>query len=164
MPLDHPNRTRAANVLAAYLRGEIDNFKLDDETLGLRTPDQTLIKISIQIWRFYDDVRRHTVHASPQAWDYLIRCVAYLRSDLEETGDCETRPTSAPFPSDDLWRAHQHLIHQDHLPEYDPQKHKPPRRNAFFNGPFRWRNIAIGVAVFSLFFVVLIYLLVSSKS
>src|SRR5689334_12755142 len=106
MPLDRSNRTRAA----AYLRGEIDNFKLDDETLGLSTKDRALVDVSLKIWHYYDDIRCHSVRATPETWELLTRCLAYFHSDLEEPIDYRSAPQCAPFPTLALWQAHQHLL------------------------------------------------------
>jgi hypothetical protein len=153
MPLDRPNRTRAATALAAYLRGEIDNFKLDQE-IFCRTKDRALIDVSIQIWHCYCDIRRHSVHASPESWQFLTRCLAYLHSGVEEFASFRRCPNSAPFPTDSLWHAHQHLLKPDNLPAYDPAKHA--QNNYLDQAKHRRDNIiaAILVSIMFLFFLV----------
>jgi hypothetical protein len=122
MPVDRSKRDRIANAIAAYLRGEIDNFALGDQIRGLDTNDNSLCGLSLMIWSLYDDVRRHTVHASPEDWNFLIRCVAYLRTDLEFTASYEAPANCCPFPSDELWLAHR-LVDDDRIPSYDPERH-----------------------------------------
>ena len=130
MRVDRPNRDRIANAIAAYLRGEIDNFALDDLTRELDTDDNSLFRLSLMTWPLYDDVRRHTVHASPEDWNFLIRCVAYLRTDLEFTASYEAPANCCPFPSDELWLAHRRLVDDDRIPSHDSERHAckfPPR-------------------------------------
>jgi hypothetical protein len=84
MAVDRPSRDRLARALAGYLRGEIDNFALDEQvfTSGDRA-DITLHDVACSLWYFYDDIKSHTVHASPEGWQYLVRCLVFLKTDLE---------------------------------------------------------------------------------
>jgi hypothetical protein len=125
MPIDRPNRDRAAKAIAAYLRGEVDNFKLDDETLSLRTKDRTLIDISLDVWHLYDDIKRHKVHCTPEGWDFLTRCIAFLRSDAPaRTKISDSTIEFSPFSSVEDWNLHRHHVSSDRLPAYDPATHQ----------------------------------------
>ena len=125
MHLDRHNRDRAADTLAAYLRGEADNFQLIEDTMDLPTKDRALVVISLSLWPLYDDISPHTVRASPHGWRFMVRCIAFLRTDLQEP----TRPREqtleyAPFHSVEQWQVYQHLIANDDLPEHDPALHE----------------------------------------
>ena len=153
MPIDRPSRNRAAAALAAYLRGEIDNYKLDEE-IFCGTKDRALIKVSGQIWHCYCDIRRHSVRASPEGWEFLTRCLAYFHSDLEEAIGFRRDPQCAPFPTQTLWQAHEHLIEPERVPAYDAAKHA--QWNYLDEAKHRRDNLiaAILVIIMLLFFVV----------
>jgi hypothetical protein len=155
-PLDRPNRTRAANALAAYLRGEIDNFKLDDETLSLDTDDKTLRRLSWWLWGCYDDIKRHTVHATPEGWDFLGRCLAFLRTDLELAYRKPARHQSdyAPFRSHEEWLSHRHLLDPENLPAYDPDLHGKSPWGPILGAKIRLRWLALAAALLALIFSV----------
>ncbi|MEZ0268262.1 MAG: hypothetical protein ACAI43_26345 [Phycisphaerae bacterium] len=131
--VDRARRDIAAGALAAYLRSEIDNFALDDvlmcpATLGPANPDAGLREVARHVWHYYDDVKRHTVRCPPLAWDVLVRCVAFLRTDRlvprwRESADDEVAEHFMPFESAGDWDAHRHLVDADQLPAYDPAVH-----------------------------------------
>ena len=83
MSVDRTGRDHIAKTLAAYLRGEIDNFALDDENFKTCSQDVTLREIQMAIWCCYDDCKRHSAHGSPETWSGLVRCVAFLKTDRE---------------------------------------------------------------------------------
>ena len=84
MSVDRAARDRLASALAAYLRGEADNFAVDDAGLGSPwTDDATLRSIQSGVWLAYDDLKSHPVSATPGLWEALRRTIAFLRSDLE---------------------------------------------------------------------------------
>jgi hypothetical protein len=145
MPPDRPNRTRAADALAAYLRGEIDNFKLADETLSLDTKDKTLRELCWWLWHCYDDIKRHTVHATPEGWNFLRRCLAFLRTDLELVYRKLARDQAdyAPFPSPEEWLAHRHLLAAENLPAYDRARHDFSPWGPVLGAQIRWRWLAL---------------------
>lgn len=59
MPVDRPARNVVSRTLQSYLRGEIDNFQLDDTFCGVRTDDPLVNEVVAATWYFYDDTRRH---------------------------------------------------------------------------------------------------------
>lgn len=75
-------RDRAAESIIAYMRGDIDNFALE-KALVSRSTDRGFNRVSVAVWFIYDDIKRHHVHGPPAVWDFLCRCIAYLKSDLE---------------------------------------------------------------------------------
>lgn len=167
MPVDRANRDRAAAAIAAYLRGEIDNFKLDDETLGLRTRDRAVIDTSLGVWLLYHDIKRHTVRCSPEAWAFLVRCVAFLRTDAEAHAKLTDATLDyAPFPSADAWEAHRASAEPKELPPYDPIRHAPPRRGAFDRflcGRFSWLRVGVLVIVIAVAFIAVTCVLLRSR-
>ena len=124
MSVDRPNRDRAADAISAYLRDEIDNFELHDQTLGLDSPDYSLREIARWLWGCYDDIIRHKVHATREGWDFLARCAVFLRTDLELPKSAKHRPPDAiPFESVGQWSEYKHLVKGERLPEFDPIRH-----------------------------------------
>ena len=84
MSVDRAARDRLASALAAYLRSEVDNFAVHDAGLGAPwTDDATLRCVRSGVWLSYDDLKSHSVSATPEAWEALRRTIAFLRSDLE---------------------------------------------------------------------------------
>jgi hypothetical protein len=148
MPLDRSSRNSAAAALAAYLRGEIDNLTLDKE-IFCGGKDRALFKVSVQIWRCYCDIRRHSVNASPEGWEFLTRCLAYFHSDLEEPIRFRRDPRCAPFRTPALWQAHRHLLEGDNLPAYDPAQHA--RMNYLDEAKHRRDNIFAAILVIIVF-------------
>jgi hypothetical protein len=121
MSVDRSNRDRAADAIAAYLRGEIDNFSLSDQTLDLDSADASLRKTVNWVWGCYDDLIRHRVHATREGWDFLVRCLVFLRTALELPKGAKHRPRDAiPFGSVDEWSEYKHLIERERLPAFDP--------------------------------------------
>jgi hypothetical protein len=153
--VDRPNRDRAAGAIAAYMRGEIDNFRLDDETLSLDTDDRSLRDVALWIWHYYDDIKRHKVHASPDVWEVFGRCVVFLRTDLEWPAR-KARAHDwryAPFASDEEWQAHRHLLETAKLPAYDPVLHQKSSWGPILGAeitPFRFAvgAVLIGLVVY----------------
>jgi hypothetical protein len=117
------------DALAKYLRGEIDNFSLDD-AICFRTSDKTLAKITGDIWFSYDDVKRHHVSLDRPGWQSYRRCIAFLQTDLE------LPPVMKDDPRDHIWpfqaRADIFRLRPDlssfRLPRFDPAIHDVPIR------------------------------------
>src|SRR5687768_12810601 len=82
MPIDRAARDRLASVLAQYMRGEADNFALDDAAAGVETDDEAVLDLARLLWFAYDDSKRHLVCADRRLWEALRRTIAFLRSDL----------------------------------------------------------------------------------
>jgi len=81
--VDLQARSRLAAATAAYMRGEMGSFAFDevvDEAMDNST-DDGLSKVAYRLWLFYDDFVDHSVHASPQGWEYLKRLLAFLTTD-----------------------------------------------------------------------------------
>jgi hypothetical protein len=87
-PIDRAARDALADALAAYLRGEINNFSLDEIAMGKRAEDQTVMRLGRELWFHYDDVKPHNVSATREEWEFFLRIVAFLKSDrvLEDVG------------------------------------------------------------------------------
>lgn len=84
VPVDRAARDRLADVLAAYMRGEVDNFALDD-ACGASCPgrDPGCRRTAAALWYFYDDLKPHRCYGSAEQWEMLRRMLAFLRSDLD---------------------------------------------------------------------------------
>jgi hypothetical protein len=65
------------------MRGEIDNFELDDRIARIPRHDRAIRKFCFTLWFTYDDLKSHRIHMSAAGWDMLRRMLAFLRSDLE---------------------------------------------------------------------------------
>ena len=83
MPLDRAARDRLAAILAQYMRGEVDNFALDEVAMDAESDDDAVHAIGTGLWCTYDDFRRHTVRADHRVWETMRRTVAFLKTDLD---------------------------------------------------------------------------------
>jgi hypothetical protein len=93
--VDRDARMELASVLAAYMRGEINNFELDDQIFERKpTADRVLEKLRGSIWFIYDDCIPHHIHADRRGWEQLRRAIAFLKSDLERPQIYEIQPKS----------------------------------------------------------------------
>src|SRR5262245_53058858 len=79
--IDRAARDALADALAAYMRGEIDNFAFDDVAMGVRTDDRSVLLLGQALWFHYDDIKLHKVSATPEAWDFFRRVIAFLKCD-----------------------------------------------------------------------------------
>lgn len=116
------DRTKAANTIAAYLRGEADNFALDK--------DETIWQIGLVLWGSYDDIKRHTVSLSRQEWKLFRRCTAFLQTDLELPKGCGKRDVTIwPFQERRQLFAARPRLESFNLPIFDPAIHNVPIRS-----------------------------------
>lgn len=83
MPVDRVARDRFASTLAAYMRGVVDNFALDEAGFEADTDDSTVRRLGLAVWYCYDDGKSHPMSVSSEEWESLRRVIAFLRSDLE---------------------------------------------------------------------------------
>lgn len=129
--VDREERLKAIDALAKYMRGEIDNFALDDATFSVGWKDKTIEEISHEIWFSYDDLKRHKVSVSRPGWQLFRRCIAFLQSDLELPVRCQDDSRDAttwPFQHrTDIYRARPNLSAL-RLPRFDPAVHRRPIR------------------------------------
>ena len=100
MAVDRAARDRLAFALAAFMRGEVDNFALDDACFESVTDDRTVDELGRLLWFFYDDCKPHRISVAREGWELLRRCVAFLRSDLELP---ERQPQSIWLHRGQLW-------------------------------------------------------------
>jgi hypothetical protein len=91
MPVDRAARDRLAAVLAQYMRGEADNFALDEAAAGVKTDDEAVLRLGRELWFAYDDLKRHSVSADRRLWEALRRTIAFLRSDIPLPSEKPTR-------------------------------------------------------------------------
>ena len=87
MTVDRHFRSAIADAIDMFLRGEIDNWALDDAISSTQTDDVLCREIARQIWLFYDDVRRYTNEGSkalqPTYTAILRRWESLLRTEIE---------------------------------------------------------------------------------
>jgi len=111
------------------MRGEIRSRAFDDRNSLYceqgRSPDRSLVEISYLLWTIHDDFIDHPISVSPEAWAALERSVAFLRTDLEAPAKTRRAPVPPawPFHDEPEWLAHEHLIRDSRIPEYDPAIH-----------------------------------------
>jgi hypothetical protein len=86
MTLDRKGRDETANVLLAYMRAEIMTYDFYERLLPLASRDKGLACVREALTEFPDDAddcHDHPILASPEAWAWLLRVLAFLRTDLE---------------------------------------------------------------------------------
>jgi hypothetical protein len=86
MALDRKGRDETTNVLLAYMRAEIMTYNFYERLLPLASRDKGLAYVREVLSEFPDDAddyHDHPIWASPEAWAWLLRVLAFLRTDLE---------------------------------------------------------------------------------
>ncbi len=129
--IDRTARQAAASAIAAYMRGEVDNFALDD-ALSNRWADPSLNRIAQELWFTYDDCKSHPISVSRDGWQLHKRCIAFLSSNYE-------LPTNAKHDTCDhsIWpfqnRRQLVALRPDlssyGLPRFDQRLHDVPIRS-----------------------------------
>ena len=123
------DRLKVIDALAKYLRGEIDNFALDD-AIVFRTSDKTLARITGDIWFSYDDIGRHHVSVDRRGWQSYRRCIAFLQTDLELPTNRKDDPREPVWPfqkNSDIFRLRPDLSSYQ-LPRFNAAIHNVPIR------------------------------------
>jgi hypothetical protein len=124
------DREKAAAIIAAYLRGEVDNFALDDATMGYTGKDESIRWIGLGLWPAYDDIKRHRVSLNKKGWQVFRRCIAFLQTDLElPRSNRKSDNTVWPFQTrQDIFTSRPRLK-QFGLPRYNLAVHSLPIRS-----------------------------------
>ena len=82
--VDREGRRRAANLITAFIAGEITN---DDIENGWpeKSTDKALEAIYLRLWSFYSDLRTHKILSTvaSQQTESFRRIIDFLESDLE---------------------------------------------------------------------------------
>ncbi len=124
-----PNdRAKVAETIAAYLRGEIDNFALDDATMGYTGNDKSITAIALGLWPAYDDVKRHKVSLNRPCWKAFRRCIAFLQTDLTCSRNHRIDLLTWPFSTRHSILAVRPNLKRYNLPRFDPNVHSIPIR------------------------------------
>jgi hypothetical protein len=110
------------------MRGEIRTFAFDDRNSKYDSPkataDPSVREVSRTLYAIHDDLIDHPISASPECWAALCRIVAFLGTDLAI--DAATDERTWPFRDERLWSAHESLVSECELPEYNPHVHGRP--------------------------------------
>jgi len=86
MALDRKGRDETENVLLAYMRTEIMTYDFYNRLFPIASRDKGLARVREALSEFPDDAddyHDHPILASPEAWAWLLRVLAFLRTDLE---------------------------------------------------------------------------------
>ena len=83
MPVDRKARDEMAGALVAYLGGYITAHEFEDRCLDVRTPDVSAKRVVDALWYYYDDLTDHRASMPLEAWDYHLRLLTFLRTDLQ---------------------------------------------------------------------------------
>ena len=123
MTVDRQARTTLQRAIVDYMSGAIRTFAFEDQYWPCRTsPDEAVQRIAREVWYIHDELIDHPLSLPEQGWEALRRIVAFLGTDLEITA----KQDEWPFEDEAAWRAHQHLVNEFDLPEYDPAVHGRP--------------------------------------
>jgi len=84
--VDRGARDALVGLLRAYLRGEMGAAEFDrcngnDPAIG-ETGDESVALLSHDLWLLYDDCGDRPICVSRETWDWLLRVMAFLRTDL----------------------------------------------------------------------------------
>ena len=145
-------RGRLAAALIGYMRGQIDNFGLDDAASDVIRDDGSLTPVFLALWFTYDDCKRHSVSVDRRTWKGLRRMVAFLLSDEPMPPDrvLKVTPSSMwPFPTWAAVRRSVPTLASVPLPVYDPAVHGRPIRSKTESTALYLVWAAIAVALFS---------------
>lgn len=127
------DRRAVRDAILRYMRGDIDNFALDEATFERWSDDHSVSSISIALWASYDDFKRHSVSVTRQGWKFYRRCAAFLETDLEVPDKLQRPPGDHvlwPFPSWQSMYAHRRQFSQPDLPAYNADIHGRPTRTS----------------------------------
>jgi hypothetical protein len=119
-------RRKLAEAIAGYMRGEIDNFALDDVVWNSTSWDRSLRWLSFRLWLMYDDTTRHLISVDRRGWQFLRRCIVYLNSIDTPVRKLRRKTTDSalwPFESRGQLRASFRAMSAVVLPRYDPVLH-----------------------------------------
>jgi hypothetical protein len=159
MGVDRKARDDLRSALVRYMTGEMRSFEFDDQTSPFQsakaTSDESIRRISRELWTIYDDLIDHPISVTPEGWAALRRILAFLQTDLEieKTRDRDTWP----FHDHEEWLQNERVLNDVDLPEYDPTIHGRPA-NPWWN---RISSVVGFVILGCLLAVVLILLLLA---
>lgn len=78
------SRGGLAEVMAAYMRGEIQPEDFHKKTAGAdKYADPAAETIAEELWYHYNDLKTKPVSLSAKAWNQFARWIAFLRTDFE---------------------------------------------------------------------------------
>ncbi len=82
--VDRDARDALADLVRAYMRGEImsGDFDRRNDALG-ESDDRSVVMLSCDLWQLYDDFDDQPIRVTQETWDWLLRVIAFLRTDLE---------------------------------------------------------------------------------
>lgn len=142
-------RLRVVDALARYLRGEVNNFDLD-EALGHDGGDQTVRQIAWEMWYLYDDCKEHRVALGRRELQLVRRCIAFLRTEAELPDGGSQRGlidfASWPFPSRRSLIAARPDLSDLNIPAFDPAVHDVPIRTPAESSVI-WLRVVVGLLV-----------------
>jgi|SRR5579863_3089702 len=129
MAADHKARAELRDALVSYMRGDIRTFEFDDRNSvyfekGL-TEDRSVRGIGRVLWSMHDDFIDHPISVTPEGWQFLIKVVTFLRTDLELAPAARRKPLPPcwPFRDEAEWLANEPTGNDARIPEYDPYVH-----------------------------------------
>ena len=123
--IDRPARMALREALVQYMAGAIRTYAFDEANTACRaSADVGVQTISRFLYYLHDDLIDHPISVRRDTWSVLRRIVAFLNTDLEIEGEPENELW--PFHDEKEWCAHEHLVNDSGLPEYDPVVHGRP--------------------------------------
>jgi hypothetical protein len=82
--VDRHARDALAELIIAYMKGEIDGAEFEDrkgESLQ-DNQDPSVRVLDYDLWLIHDDSADHPMSVPHETWDWLLRVIAFLRTDL----------------------------------------------------------------------------------
>lgn len=77
-------RGEFAELMAAYMRGEISPAEFHKQTAGHRKYDDRAAQtIADELWYHYDNLKGQPVHLTSRAWNQFCRWIAFLQTDYQ---------------------------------------------------------------------------------
>lgn len=148
-------RNPVVEALAAYLRGEIDNFALDDALFSFPSgKDRTADVIACNLWYSYDDCVRYKVSLSREGFQMYRRCIAFLRAGLE-LPEKQQDTEQWPFVSRRQIIRLRPTLRDLELPKFDPVNHQLPIGSSNMEG-----MLGMGIVVMVILLLSCLFLLV----
>lgn len=95
-------RQALADIIARYMRGEIDNFEFDEQLFCFRATDPAVKKIASWMWYTYDDIRRHHFEPYRSRWQAYRRILAFLQTSLPLPSDPKRAISERCWPFQDV--------------------------------------------------------------
>ncbi len=83
MAVDRQARDELAKLVIDYMADRIRTDEFDHGNMNIEDQDPSVRACVGALWFFHDDFVDHPISVSSEGWNWILRIVALLRSDLE---------------------------------------------------------------------------------